>query len=306
MAVRRMLASDLYRLVRGRMLWGFLAALALVLAAAIAFFWWGTSGQFADAARSQAAQEQVVGLSSSDEGTLLGVGASTGSPYHEDDAARVMQSHTYAYAGLLISGGFLPLFVSIVAVVLSCEDYETGFAKSLSCAGPRLARMGARLVLVTALVLAFYAVGVAVCELGLPLAGFTYASADEPLRYLAYTGLALLSTLCYALLSLLVAELTRSKVAGIALASLVSTGMLGSALSAVLAQASLAVPALADALTWLPSYALRLLTGGADALFAAGEVAGLPAPEHAALALAAATLAAGALALVAGARRDVA
>ena len=167
--------------------------------------------------------------------------------------------------------------------------------------------MGARLVLVTVLVLAFYAVGVAVCELGLPLAGFTYASADEPLRYLAYTGLALLSTLCYALLSLLVAEPHAQQGGGDRAgvprldrhARKCALGRAGAGLSG-------RPPRSPTRSRGCPRTRFACSPAALTRFSAAGEVAGLPAPAHAALALAAATLAAGALALVAGVRRDVA
>lgn len=305
--VARMLAADLYRLAHGRMLWGFLVALAGILVAMTAFLWWSTTDSFA---RTVGEGGVSVGVSATGESASLGVSVAGGvaeNPYAADDAAGVMQSHTYAYAGMLVSGGFLPLFVSIMAVVIVCGDYETGFAKSLLVpTRSRTSYLVARLVLVAVLSAVVFAVGVAVLEAGFAVVGFTYRAQDTAGQWWGYVGLGVLSTMCYATLALFVAQLTKSKVAGIVCAVLVSSGMIGSAISSALGAISAAVPWVADVLAWLPSSCLALMTGGAQALFSAGDVAGLAAPVHAAVAFVLWTAAAGSLTVLAGARQSVA
>lgn len=306
----RMLLSDLYRLAHGRMLWGSLVALLAILAAVVAFYWWGTSEQFAQTVGEGEVSEQSVGLSATDESVSLGVagdGGAQGSETHADDSARVMQSRTYVYAGVLVSGGFLPLFVSVIVVVLTSGDFETGLVKTLFAGRRSKASFyAARVALAVGLVVLLYVVGVVFLDVAMPLAGFAYRSEDTAAQWWAYVGLGALSAVCYALISLLVSVVTRSKVMGVVLAVLLSMGVLGQLVVAALAPVTAEAPVVADALSWLPSQCLQLMTGGAQRLFSAGEVAGLPAPLHALVGFAVPAVAAGALSVLVGARRDLA
>lgn len=260
----RLLASGLYRLVHGRLLWGTLGVLVVLLVFETGFLWYAMP-------------------------------------------ERVLLSHTYACASGLVAGGFLSLFCSLFAVLLLGQDLDGGFAKTLVAGGcSRASIVAVRLVAVAIACVLLLAVGVAVLSAGFPLAGFAFQGADEPGQWWAFMGLSALSAFCYSALCLLVAQLARSKVAGVLAACIVSTGVLGVLAESVLGALSVEFPVFGDVLAWLPVDSLHLMASGAEALFSAAPVGGVAAPAHVALVFALWSAAACVATLLVAKRQDVA
>lgn len=244
-----LLKSDLYRLVHGKMLWVALACLVALAASSGWFVWFGT--------------------------TLPDV--STTSELAWD-------SRTHTYAQLLIEGGLLPLIVSIVVALLFAGDYETGFAKSVFAG--RLHRapyFAERLVLCALLCAAFLFAGMLVADASFAVFGSAYQRVETVGEYWTWVGLAWLEATAYAIMTALVAWLTRSKAAAVAFAVVVSFGLAYWIVALVASALQPAAPALVDLVSWLPTSSAHLLGSGGVGLFVSagdGALHGLAAPGH--------------------------
>lgn len=235
------LKSDLYRLVRGRILRWTIIIVAAMTAVSMFLVW----------------LPNMPGME------WLNAGVATFALTEAD-----------AFTG--VSNLFIPLdvIVSLVVVVHLSEDIETGFMRGvLTCSRSRVAYVWARLALAlllsAALVLSSALIG---CLAFLIILG--HVSLPAVGQIFVWLLLAWGLVAAHALLCALVTLLSRRKVAGVVCACLVSGEMVpGICWSVLVFAASVSnTPALAGATTWLPFTSAKIIQEGPAALFCAQEL----------------------------------
>ena len=303
-----LLKSDAYRLVHGKMLWVLLAVLLVFVAGAVGLVWFGTTPQFAQMVNEQTARNMAdspdasIELSASNDADLTG----------EEVAMlneKSIDSRTYAYGQMIVTGGVLGMLATIFAALFLISDFDTGFARSVFAGRARRASYFVeKLVVCGAVCALFLLAGMFAVDAGYALAGFSVERVEPLGEYWAWVGLAWLNAMAYVLITAVAVWATRSKAAGVAVAVVVASGMLASAIMLAAQALAPAFPVLAEAVLWLPRSCTRLLGSGAIDLFASSQgvmLPGLTAPGHIALVSCAVIVACTALSLTACKRRDV-
>lgn len=202
----------------------------------------------------------------------------------------------------------LMLFSTCVVVDFAMSDTRGSFLKSLFAQRGRRGRYclgrACTAVWMCALCLAVYAVA---SEVACRALGFEIVPEDAG-AYAAFMGVQLLSMVAYAMLGLLVAWAARKDAASVAFAIVGASTVLGHGVSFVLGLLDAVLPGASELVVWLPSWGFmsKLLGDGAGALFAAPDVAGLPAVAHLALVYAAWALGAYLLGRIMVGRKDAA
>ena len=314
-----LLRSDVYRLVRGKMLWVGLSFLALVVVGAAGLVWFATTPEFAQMVSEQAQQKPPQSGMSVTITTPNNAGLDAEEVQVLNE--KTLGSRTYSYGNTFMVG-FLGLIVAVLAALLASSDFDTGFAKNvLAGRGNRRAYFAEKLVLIAAL-WAFLLAGMLLSDAAYAVLGFSYERTETVAEYWSWAGLSWLVLTSYAFLAALIAWATRSKVAGVVFAALVPTGFLGSMLlsaaavaassasSAASSRASVLAPAMplvGDAMQWLPLSVQQRLAAGGTGLFEAGAsaAAGLSPAVQGLIVFGAITVACAALALTVCRRRDV-
>lgn len=213
-----LLKSDIYRLVRGKMLWAGLACLALVVVGAAGLIWFATTPEFA-----QMVNEQVQDTRQSDATATLTSpnGADLDAEEVQVLNEKVISSRTYSYGNTFMVG-FLGLIVAVLAALLASSDFDTGFAKNvLAGRGDRRAYFAEKLVLIAALCGVFLLAGMLLSDAVYAVLGFSYRYTETVGEYWSWAGLTWLVLTAYAFLGALIAWATRSKTVGVVLAALV-------------------------------------------------------------------------------------
>lgn len=229
------LRMDVYRLIKGQMLY---VALAIILAMS-AFL-----------ASTEAWTSPVVGRSGMEFVDL-----------------------TQRYASLWMSGGTMAMLVSAVAASFFSLDFSSGYVKNLPLSRrDRLAYYGGKIVLVVVLSAVFLTLSMTALEL-FRATGYTSAQAISAAEAAVWFVSALLALSMYGMLTALITWLTQSKVAGLVAALVVGGGMVESFLTMVLLNLSAVWEPLARAAEWLPYSSYALLRQGGQALLASpGDV----------------------------------
>ena len=223
-----LLRSDVYRLVRGKMLWVGLSFLALVVVGAAGLVWFATTPEFAQMVSEQAQQKPPQSGMSVTITTPNNAGLDAEEVQVLNE--KTLGSRTYSYGNTFMVG-FLGLIVAVLAALLASSDFDTGFAKNvLAGRGNRRAYFAEKLVLIAALCGAFLLAGMLLSDAAYAVLGFSYERTETVAEYWSWAGLSWLVLTSYAFLAALIAWATRSKVAGVVFAALVPTGFLGSML----------------------------------------------------------------------------
>ena len=338
-AMFNLLKSDIYRLVHGKMLWVSLALTALFVVGAAGLVWFATTPQFAQMVAEQAEHDQQnatasdyrqddMSLSAAEttaEGTTEptpeatagmavrftdGSGANLTPEEVETLNEKELPSRTNAYAQVLVAGGVLATIVSLVTAIFLASDFETGFAKNVFVGRGRrrAAYYLEKLVLCGVLSAVFLLVEMVLTDGAFALAGFEYRASETLGEYWGWVALAWLAVTMYAMATGATVLLTRSKAVGIVFALVVATGALASIVMTVASTFAPAFPVLDDAVKWLPTSSVALLSSGGVGLLSSTEgaaLAGLAVPAQVALVLGAAIAACVALAAAVGPRKDV-
>lgn len=339
-AMFNLLKSDIYRLVHGKMLWVSLALTALFVVGAAGLVWFATTPQFAQMVAEQAEHDQQNATASdyrqddtslsaaettAEETTEPTPEATTGVALDVADAAaaadltpeevetlneKELPSRTDAYAQMLVTGGALAMIVSLVTAIFLANDFETGFAKNVFVGRGRrrVAYYFEKLVLCGVLSAVFLLAGMVLTDGAFALAGFEYRASETLGEYWGWVALAWLAVTMYAMATGATVLLTRSKAVGIVFALVVATGALASIVMTVASTFAPAFPVLDDAVKWLPTSSVALLSSGGVGLLSSTEgtaFAGLAVPAQVALVLGAAIAACVALAAAVGPRKDV-
>lgn len=338
-AMFNLLKSDIYRLVHGKMLWVSLALTALFVVGAAGLVWFATTPQFAQMVAEQAEHDQQnatasdyrqddMSLSAAEttaEGTTEptpeatagmavrftdGSGANLTPEEVETLNEKELPSRTNAYAQVLVAGGVLAMIVSLVTAIFLANDFETGFAKNVFVGRGRrrVAYYFEKLVLCGVLSAVFLLAGMVLTDGAFALAGFEYRASETLGEYWGWVALAWLAVTMYAMATGATVLLTRSKAVGIVFALVVATGALASIVMTVASTFAPAFPVLDDAVKWLPTSSVALLSSGGVGLLSSTEgtaFAGLAVPAQVALVLGAAIAACVALAAAVGPRKDV-
>lgn len=260
----RYLRMDLYRLVKGKMLWVTLGIM-LAMSALMAFMMWmSTTPEFAQYVTSQITQEQLDAMSSSG-GVSVGMSNSS----LEGLNGTVLADFTQNQTSMWMSAGALGCFVSVVVALFFALDFTSGYVKNLpSSRRDRLAYYGEKLVLVVLLTTALLVFAIATFEVGRVVAGLTYAHVGTLGELAAWLGLSVLIVSVYGAITAVVTWLTQSKAAAIATAIVVGSGMLGQILGMVLSGLAAMWEPLARVAEWLPFSNYELLKQGGEALLA--------------------------------------
>ena len=153
-----------------------------------------------------------------------------------------------------LGGGFLGIIVSVFLGLCLVRDFRSGFAKNLPMdRRARFAYFGEKLVYALIVQVFFLALGAVVTWAAFLLCGFSYAVVNSIAEMALWLAMALLLSFAYALLTAVVAWLSRSEWVTVCWALLVSSGFVG----ALVIQAAQAVTRLWPWLEALPYWTLR-------------------------------------------------
>lgn len=278
-----LLKSDIYRLVHGKMLWVSLICLIATLASGTGTVWFVTTPEFASMTNEQTAKNLAE-----EEPSGQGDGAFTAEITSADGTGlietgiqelneRKMDSHTYSYAQMFTSGGFLGLLSSIVVALMLVSDFKTGFIKNvLSGRRGRGVYMGEKLILTSLVCAVFLLVGMAVIDLGLAAVGYTYENPESIGQIALWATLTWLVVVAYAFIVACIVWATRSTGAGIAAAILLSGGIVESMVMMGFSTLGQAMPIFNDMSAWMLVYVNRLLGGGIAELLTSAETIAIP------------------------------
>ena len=263
------LRMDMYRLVKGKMLWVTLGILLVMSVFMAGMMWLSTTSEFATYVTSQMTQEQLSELASSEGSLHVGVNSSM-EGINGSEIADFAQNQK----SMWLSGGGLAVIVAMVIALFFFADFTSGYVKNLpSSRRDRLAYYGEKTLLMAVLSTVFLLFGIAAFEVGRLLTGFTYVHVESVGGIATWFLLSVVILTTYAAITAVVTWLTQSKAAGIASALIVSSGVLGSVLAMTFSSLAVLWEPLARVAEWLPNANYALLKQGGDALLAApGDV----------------------------------
>lgn len=254
------LRMDMYRLVKGKMLWVTLGILLVMSLFMAGMMWLSTSPDFSVTMR---AGFQVGITDGSAPSSVPGLNGS--------EIADFAQNQT----SMWLSGGGLAVIVAMVIALFFAADFASGYVKNLpSSRRDRLAYYGEKTLLMAVLSTVFLLFGIAAFEVGRLVTGFTYVHVDSVGGIATWFLLSVVILTTYAAITAVVTWLTQSKAAGIASALIVSSGVLGSVLAMTFSSLAVLWEPLARVAEWLPNANYALLKQGGDALLAAPGDAG--------------------------------
>lgn len=179
-------------------------------------------------------------------------------------ASRTLTSHSSALTYIAIfKSGTIPTVVAIMAALSLAEDFDSRFVTTL-LAGRR-DRSGyylAKFVMVALMAVWYSMLAIVTLELTLVAFGFRYAEPEGLGVYLAFVGLNVLGVMAFASLAAAATLIARSKAFGVAMAVMGGTELIGVTVLGLASMLSGAAPWVGQAATWLPTYAINLLTDG--------------------------------------------
>lgn len=161
----RYLRMDLYRLVKGKMLWVVLGIVLAVSVASAYMAWLTVNPEFAPSGTN------------SSSGFVIGAtdGSAESAGYEMLSGAQIADFSRNQTA-MWLSGGALALFVSVMTALLFAADFSSGYVKNLPTSRKdRLAYYGEKLVLVVLLVALLLVFGIATFEVSRIVSGLSYA-----------------------------------------------------------------------------------------------------------------------------------
>ena len=210
----RYLRMDLYRLVKGKMLW-VMMGIVLAMSVMMAFMMWlTTTPEFA---------QSVTGSAS----IHIGISDGSSEPVDIQDiqglSDSVIADFTQNQSTMWLGGGAMAVFVAMMVALFFALDFTTGYVKNLpSARRDRLAYYGEKLVFVVLLSAALFAFGIATFELARMAAGFSYGHVGTFGEVAAWFGSAVVVLSAYGAVTAVVAWLTQNKTAAIATALVTS------------------------------------------------------------------------------------
>ena len=221
----RYLRMDLYRLVKGKMLW-VMMGIVLAMSVMMAFMMWlTTTPEFA---------QSVTGSAS----IHIGISDGSSEPVDIQDiqglSDSVIADFTQNQSTMWLGGGAMAVFVAMMVALFFALDFTTGYVKNLpSARRDRLAYYGEKLVFVVLLSAALFAFGIATFELARMAAGFSYGHVGTFGEVAAWFGSAVVVLSAYGAVTAVVAWLTQNKTAAIATALVVGSGVVGQVLAMI-------------------------------------------------------------------------
>ena len=286
-----LLKSDLYRLVRGKMLWVvtiIVVAMTILMAATMYAV---SSPEFL----SMTASSMDMTVTASDDGAARGAAVdameeaadaaedtiedaaeageqAADSPSAQlwirvaedpqtlnaadfEEVSREMRSFatpTDMLGDFVVLGGALTLTVALVVALFFAQDFTTRFARNLVMdRRGRVRYYGEKILLVGVLAAFFVAVISLVTAVSFAVAGFTYEGANSPADLIAFFGLTWLVTFTYGCSAAVIVWLSRSVGAGVAWAIVVCSGFLGAMAGQVLLLVGGALPWVGALEPWL-------------------------------------------------------
>ena len=288
----RYLRMDLYRLVKGKMLW-VMMGIVLAMSVMMAFMMWlTTTPEFA---------QSVTGSAS----IHIGISDGSSEPVDIQDiqglSDSVIADFTQNQSTMWLGGGAMAVFVAMMVALFFALDFTTGYVKNLpSARRDRLAYYGEKLVFVVLLSAALFAFGIATFELARMAAGFSYGHVGTFGEVAAWFGSAVVVLSAYGAVTAVVARLTQNKTAAIATALVVGSGVVGQVLAMIFGSLSSLWEPFARVAEWLPFSSYALLQQGGEALLASSGDIG-----HILISCGAVLVACVAVALGVCARKDV-
>ena len=245
----RLLRSDVYRIVRGKML----VVVPLVLACWTAFMAWVTRYAI-DTFGSDMFEVVNPGL----------IDAVTG------QISQSMEFTSQFGTDIVAGGGILVVLACLFCALFAAFDTDTGFVKSVfSVLRGRAAYYVEKFLFIALFCLVFMVFAAAVFYAAMRVAGFGFASFNWPIVLEWFCVVWLLVT-GYAFLSAAAVWLTRSKALGCVVAILLSTSFLGTTLLGIFALMTETDFTLAvlNVLDWMPFRSLSVVASGALAFSA--------------------------------------
>ena len=257
----RYLRMDLYRLVKGKMLWVVLGIVLAVSVASAYMAWLTVNPEFAPSGTN------------SSSGFVIGAtdGSAESAGYEMLSGAQIADFSRNQTA-MWLSGGALALFVSVMPALLFAADFSSGYVKNLPTSRKdRLAYYGEKLVLVVLLVALLLVFGIATFEVSRIVSGLSYAHVGSAADIALWFGLSVLIVSMYGAAIAVVTWLTQSKAAGLAAAIAVGSTLLGGLVVTVLQGLAMLWEPFNRAMEWLPFYSYKLLLENAGTLSSAPD-----------------------------------
>ena len=239
----RYLRMDLYRLVKGKMLWVVLGIVLAVSVASAYMAWLTVNPEFAPSGTN------------SSSGFVIGAtdGSAESAGYEMLSGAQIADFSRNQTA-MWLSGGALALFVSVMTALLFAADFSSGYVKNLPTSRKdRLAYYGEKLVLVVLLVALLLVFGIATFEVSRIVSGLSYAHVGSAADIALWFGLSVLIVSMY----------------GAAIA--VGSTLLGGLVVTVLQGLAMLWEPFNRAMEWLPFYSYKLLLENAGTLSSAPD-----------------------------------
>jgi hypothetical protein len=133
-----------------------------------------------------------------------------------------------------ISGGFLLILIYLIAALFTSVEFESGFAKNVfSVRSSKIAYFLSKIIVMLVVTLVFLLLASALAMLGVVVFGLEIQTSSAA-EWALWFGLTTLVLLAYELIVAAVVWATRSKVAGIVVALVLATALVGTLLSALL------------------------------------------------------------------------
>lgn len=273
-----LLKSDLYRLVRGKMLWVLLVLMTVGVTLSVAMLWFVSTDTFMEMAQQNVSSSSQSGASATaDEDapdTMVYVTYVPDGSVAEPVDTTTVPGLSHVAGNIVLGGGFAMLLCGLFTAIFLSSDVSTGFSKSILAARrSRMAYYLEKLLVVALVAFAFVVVGVIACAISTTVAGFTFTDPESIGSLLAWMALTWLITYAYACVVALVTWISGNVAAGAvtAVCTTMVEGVVQSALGALFPGSPVA-GAIVD---WLPVTSAGLLGSGSDLLTAAattGEV----------------------------------
>lgn len=266
-----LLKSDLYRLVRSKLLWGYLivaVALYFLVAGMGAFV---ASPEFAhmvveadDAPAASAPSAPDAAMDPADQEDILADAETLG--------GMEMTSLSSTWSQTFFSGGFLGVMSSALAVLFLFRDFDHGFVRTLPMGRRgRWRYYGEKLILSALITAGFTLFSAAFTTIAFAAFGFSYLGQNAVGELALWLLLVWLVATAYCFICNVIMWMTRTKWMGPVAAIAISSTMVGSFLVAAAEIFKPAFPALQDLCALLPVGAAKLLSPGAQGLLAAGQ-----------------------------------
>lgn len=247
-----LLKSDFFRIVKGKMFWGYsIVCVASVFAFAAMLAWFCTP-EFAQMVNDGVEQQQALN-------------------------SKVMASITSNWAECILDSSVLGIIGSCFIGIFLISDIKSGFIKNLSFDRKGRRRYFAEKLILVGIMQAFFVILLALATTGaFAVYGFTYETANTPSEIALWLLGAWLIATAYGCITACICWAVRTEWSAVASALCVSSGIAGVLIIRLTSMLSTAFPVLSGAHNWMLAGCIATMREGAVGLLTPN--ANLPIP----------------------------